>query len=173
MGAASQGATANVAAEPATFAADRMLGRLARWLRVLGHDVAYGPHLRGRTLLQRARADRRWVLTRDTRLRRETPLPPLVFLTSDQLGEQLRQVAEAVPLDGRDFLRRCLACNRLVEPVARDAVRARVPSYVWETQAAFHACPGCGRLYWAGTHRGRIRQELRDLGLGHLVEQDP
>ena len=34
----------------AAFAVDKMLGRLARWLRILGHDVAYGPHLRGRTL---------------------------------------------------------------------------------------------------------------------------
>lgn len=162
----------SAAGSPATFAVDAMLGRLARWLRVLGHDAAYGPHLRGRTLLRLARAERRWVLTRDTRLRREAPLPPLVFVTSDHLREQLRQVAAAVPLDGRDFLRRCVACNRLVEPVAPDAVRERVPPYVLATQRAFHVCPGCRRVYWSATHRTRIRAELEALGLGDLVEQD-
>src|SRR5689334_24447053 len=50
------------------FAVDRMLGRLARWLRVLGHDVAYGSHLGGRTLLDCARREGRLLLTRDTRL---------------------------------------------------------------------------------------------------------
>ncbi|MCW5892343.1 MAG: Mut7-C RNAse domain-containing protein [bacterium] len=173
MGPASQPhVAADPGGPPATFAVDRMLGRLARWLRVLGHDVAYGPHLRGRSLLRLARAEHRWVLTRDTRLRRETPLPPLVFIASDHLREQLQQVAAAVSLDGRDFLRRCLLCNRLVEPIARDQARARVPDYVWQTQATFHACPRCGRLYWSATHRTRMRAELEALGLGGLVEQD-
>jgi uncharacterized protein with PIN domain len=162
---------------PTRFAVDVMLGRLARWLRVLGHDAAYGPHLRGRTLLRLARAEDRWVLTRDTRLRRETPLPRLVFLTSDHLREQLHEVAAAVPLDGRGFLSRCLACNRLVEPVPAEQVRERVPPYVFATQTAFHVCPGCRRVYWSATHRPRILAEAAALGLGHLllghVQEEP
>jgi uncharacterized protein with PIN domain len=148
------------------FAADRMLGRLARWLRVLGHDVAYGPHLGGPTLVACARRERRLLLTRDTRLRRDPQLPPHLFLTSDYFREQLRQVAAAVPLGGPGLLRRCLACNRVLEEVPRERARARVPPYVYETTERFLSCGRCGRLYWPATHRARMLRELAALGLG-------
>jgi uncharacterized protein with PIN domain len=153
-----------VMAAPVAFAVDKMLGRLARWLRILGHDVAYGPHLGGRTLASCARREGRLLLTRDTRLVRDPDLPPHLFVASDHFREQLRQVAAAVPLGGR-FLGRCLDCNRPIEPVEKDAVRERVPPYVFATQAAFHRCSGCGRLYWAATHRTRMLAELAALGL--------
>jgi uncharacterized protein with PIN domain len=148
------------------FAADRMLGRLARWLRVLGHDVSYGPHLAGRTLLASARREQRLVLTRDTRLRRARNAPPLLFLTSDDFREQLRQVARAVPLANGPLFGRCLECNRMLEEVAREAVRDRVPAYVFATAGHFHRCSRCGRLYWPATHHAHMRRELETLGLG-------
>src|SRR5262245_36922355 len=103
------------------FAVDKMLGRLARWLRILGHDVAYGPHLSGRTLVDQARHEQRLLLTRDTRLLRDPHLPPHLFIASDHFRDQLRQVAAAVPL-GAGFLHRCLDCNRPLESVSREAV---------------------------------------------------
>jgi uncharacterized protein with PIN domain len=147
------------------FAADRMLGRLARWLRILGYDVAYGPHLGGRTLVACARRERRLLLTRDTRLRRDRQLPPHVFVRSDHFREQLREVAAAVPLRGAALLARCLECNRPLDEVSREAARDRVPPYVWETQARFQGCAGCGRLYWGATHREHMLDELTTLGL--------
>jgi uncharacterized protein len=157
---------------PARFAADVMLGRLTRWLRVLGHDVAYGPHLRRRTLLRCARAERRLVLTRDRALRREHPLPPTLFVASDRVGEQLAQVAAAVPLGGAAFLGRCLRCNRPLEALDRDAARPLVPAWVWETQPEIRRCPACQRCYWPATHEARMRAELEAFGLSDLVERD-
>jgi uncharacterized protein len=148
------------------FAADRMLGRLARWLRILGYDVAYGPHLAGRALVRCARDEARIILTRDTRLRRDPELPSHVFVTSDHFREQLRQVAAAVPLGGAELLRRCLDCNRILEEVPREAARERVPAFVFATAERFLGCRGCGRLYWPATHRDHIVRELAALGLG-------
>jgi uncharacterized protein len=153
-----------LATAPGGFAVDKMLGRLARWLRILGHDVAYGPHLSGRTLVDRARREHRLLLTRDTRLLRDPHLPPHLFITSDHFREQLRQVAAAVPL-GAGFLHRCLDCNRPLEAVAREAVAATVPPYVLSTQERFERCPGCGRVYWPATHRAHMLDELAALGL--------
>src|SRR5262245_21597683 len=153
------------AAEGLRFAADRMLGRLARWLRILGHDVAYGPHLRGRALVVCARRERRVLLTRDTRLVRDPELPPHLFLTSDDFREQLRQVGAAFPLESRNLFGRCLSCNRRLETVARADVRERVPAYVFKTAAHFHRCGRCGRLYWPATHHAHMRRELENLGL--------
>src|SRR5439155_434532 len=95
------------------FAVDRMLGRLARWLRILGHDVAYGSHLAGRTLVDCARREGRVLVTRDTRLVRRRDLPPHVLIASNYFREQLREVAAAVPLGDAGFLCRCLDESRL------------------------------------------------------------
>jgi uncharacterized protein len=148
------------------FAADRMLGRLARWLRILGHDVAYGPHLGGRGLVRCARHEGRVLLTRDTRLERDPELPPHVFVTSDHFREQLRQVADAVPLGGGSFLGRCLDCNRVLDEIPRERVEGRVPPFVYRQNQRFLACGGCGRLYWPATHRAHMLCELAALGLG-------
>jgi hypothetical protein len=153
-------------AEERRFAADRMLGRLARWLRIMGHDVAYGPHLGGRALVARARREGRVLLTRDTRLRRDAELPPHVFVQSDHFRDQLRQVAAEVPLGRPTLLSRCLDCNRPLDEVSREAARDRVPSYVWETTERFLRCGGCGRHYWPATHRAHMLRELAALGLG-------
>jgi uncharacterized protein with PIN domain len=150
------------------FAVDWMLGRLARWLRVLGHDVAWGPHLRRRTLLACARRDGRVLVTRDTRLLRERGLPPHVFVRSDAFRDQLRELAAAIPLGaaaGAVPFSRCLGCNRPLEEVARERVRARVPAHVWETAPRFRRCPGCERVYWPATHHAHMRRELAALGL--------
>lgn len=147
------------------FAVDRMLGRLARWLRVLGHDVAYGSHLGGRTLVACARREGRLLLTRDTRLLRDPQLPPHLFVESDDFREQLRQVAAAVALAEPAPFARCLDCNALLSDVPRDEARDRVPPYVFATTAQFLACPRCHRLYWPATHRDHMRRELAGLGL--------
>jgi uncharacterized protein with PIN domain len=154
------------------FAVDRMLGRLARWLRILGHDVAYGPHLRGRSLADCARREHRLLLTRDTRLLRDPELPPHLFIRSDHFREQIREVAASVPLATAPFLSRCLGCNRSLEEIGRDAVRDRVPPYVWETASRFLRCPRCDRLYWPATHRTHMLRELAALGLP-LAESGP
>jgi uncharacterized protein with PIN domain len=142
-----------------------MLGRLARWLRILGHDVAYGPHLHGDGLVECARRDGRTIVTRDTTLVRARHLPPYVFVTSDHFREQLRQVAAAVPLARGAAFTRCVECNHPLATIARDAVRERVPPYVFDTQHAFWTCPDCHRLYWPATHQARMRAELAALGL--------
>jgi uncharacterized protein with PIN domain len=159
---AASGATSE---SPVRFAADFMLGRLARWLRVLGHDVAWGPHLRRRELLDCARREGRVLLTRDTRLLRDPHLPPHVFVRSDHFREQLREVAAAVPIGTGAAFSRCLECNRPLDEVPRESVRDRVPPFVFETQRQFHRCGRCGRLFWPATHRDHMRRELATVGL--------
>jgi uncharacterized protein with PIN domain len=147
------------------FVVDRMLGRLARWLRVLGHDVAYGAHLGGRTAVGCARRDGRVLLTRDTRLLRDPHLPPHLFITSDRFRDQLREVAGHFALGTGDRFRRCLECNQLLEEVSREQARDRVPPYVWAAAARFLRCAHCARLYWPATHQEHMRRELEALGL--------
>ena len=148
------------------FVADRMLGRLARWLRIIGQDVAYGQQLAGTALVSLARRERRVILTRDTRLISRRALPPHLFVTSDSFREQLRQVVSAFTLEPlAGMLTRCLDCNEELREVERDQARARVPPYVWRTQDRFVACRRCGRIFWRATHLAHMLAELRALGI--------
>jgi uncharacterized protein len=147
------------------FAADRMLGKLARWLRLMGQDVIYGPHLCGYGLIRAARQEGRLILTRDRRLKQKQP-PDFLFIESDHYREQLRQVIRACNLEplARPFTR-CAECNTVLEPRTKAAVEALVPPYVFSTQERFFACPHCRRIYWPATHHERMLAELRKISL--------
>lgn len=150
---------------PTTFAVDRMLGRLARWLRALGHDAAYGPELHGPVLVATARREGRVIVTRDTRLARRRDLPPTIFIAHDRFRDQLLEVARAVPLAPEGFCTRCLDCNVLLEETTREAVGERIPAHVLATEARVWTCPSCRRVFWAATHIARMRDEMAKLGI--------
>jgi uncharacterized protein with PIN domain len=147
------------------FAADRMLGKLAKWLRLMGQDVIYGPHLTGYGLIRAARQEGRLILTRDRRLKQKQP-PEFLFIESDGYCEQLRQVVRACGIEpmARAFTR-CAECNALLEPRAKEAVETLVPPYVFSTQERFFGCPDCRRIYWPATHHDRMLEELKRLAL--------
>jgi uncharacterized protein with PIN domain len=149
----------------ARFAVDTMLGRLATWLRLIGQDATYGSHLGGRSLIRHARAERRTILTRDHRVPRLAGGLPVVFITSDDFREQLRQVIHACGLDPFAALfTRCIACNTPVVAVLKAALANQVPPYVFATQEHFGRCPRCLRIYWPGTHNDRVRKQLQQMG---------
>jgi uncharacterized protein len=147
------------------FAVDRMLGRLAKWLRVLGQDVIYGRHLSGAGLIHAARQENRIILTRDRRLRFMQP-QEFVFIESDQFREQLRQVINRFHLVPGDHLfSRCLTCNSWLQARPKASVKEAVPEYVFLTQDNFFWCAKCRRIYWPATHRQKMLEELQKLGL--------
>ena len=148
------------------FAADRMLGRLVKWLRVIGQDVIYGPHLTGYGLIRTARQENRLILTRDRGLKRKNP-PEFIFIESDRYAEQLRQVIEICHLKPLEKLfTRCLNCNSVLQPRSKESVQEIVPPYVFSTQENFFWCPKCRRVYWPATHHGRMLEELKKMGVG-------
>lgn len=151
--------------EPA-FIADCMLGRLARWLRIIGCDTEYFPAIADAELVERAERTGRLILTRDTLLiRRRKVRGNHFFIGHDQFRDQLRQVVSAFSLDPfARFLTRCIECNALLSPTEKDAdLAARVPSYVFMTHERFSTCPLCRRVYWEGTQRERMVEELREM----------
>jgi uncharacterized protein with PIN domain len=150
--------------EEIRFVADKMLGRLARWLRVMGRDVKYGTHLSGRGLLKEARREKRWILTRDRRLARTKNPPPTLLIQSHHFREQLKEVLKGLPFDPlARALTRCIECNQLLSPVPKKDVEARVPPYVFSSKESFVLCKGCHKVYWPATHRERMLEELKRI----------
>ena len=150
-------------AKETKFAADRMLGKLAKWLRIIGQDVIYGEHLSGYGLIRAARAENRLILTRDRGLKKKQP-PDFLFIESDYYREQLRQVIQACGLSALDkVFTRCLECNLVLERRSKPSVERVVPPYVFTTQENFSWCPRCRRVYWPATHHERMLEELKRL----------
>ena len=146
------------------FAADKMLGRLAKWLRIIGQDVIYGQHLSGQGLVRAATRERRIMLTRDRRIWRRNRDQSL-FIRDDHFRGQLRQVVEQYGLDPfAGLLTRCVECNEPLQPIGKEQVKDTVPPYVFETQEVFSLCPGCRRVFWPATHQKLMTEELERLG---------
>ncbi len=146
------------------FAADKMLGRLARWLRIIGQDVIYGQHLSGQGLVRTATRERRVMLTRDRKVWRRNR-ERSIFIRDDHFRAQLRQVVEECGLDPfGGLLTRCVECNERLQPIVKEEVRDTVPPYVFETQDLFSVCPGCRRVFWPATHQQLMVEELKRLG---------
>lgn len=144
------------------FLADGMLGRLAKWLRILGFDTAYDPALDDYALLRLARAEGRILLTCDHELAHHRGARSFLIESTD-LVSQLRQVIYDLHLGLNAIFSRCPVCNTLLEALGREAVRDRVPAHVLETHTEFYHCPHCDRIYWPGTHRARMLETLTRL----------
>ena len=150
---------------PIKFAADRMLGKLAKWLRVIGQDVIYGRHLSGYGLIRAARAEDRLILTRDRGLKHKQP-PTFIFIESNDYREQIRQVIRECGLTvGEALFTRCLNCNSVLQARPKESVETLVPPYVYSTQERFFWCPECRRVYWPATHHQKMLEELGNIGV--------
>lgn len=143
------------------FTADRMLGRLARLLRLLGYDTEYSPAMTTPQLQEIARRGDRVVLTRGRAEKRFPDLRNVFSVKSENAPEQLREVVEHFRLDAHTGLwTRCTLCNGTIERVERAALAGLVPPKVFEVYEEFYHCVGCGHVYWQGSHVERILNNL-------------
>lgn len=147
------------------FFVDCMLGKLARWLRILGYDAVFDPSLDDNEAIAVSLSENRVLLTRDRALLRRKRRPEAVFVRSTEPRHQILQVLEdlGLELDPALFFSRCLVCNAETRPAPRQEVESLVPSYVFATQDRFSRCGRCGRIYWKATHFQNMVAGLSEL----------
>lgn len=141
------------------FLADAMLGKLARWLRIIGYDTEYMPHGGDEELVLAAEREGRTILTRDGDLYRRAVRRGVsaLLLKSTNLKEELAEISRAagLSLSGQT---RCPLCNRLLIECPASGVDGGPRPPLWR-------CPGCGKLYWHGTHWLKINEVLEASGI--------
>jgi len=146
------------------FLADGMLGKLTRWLRMLGHDVEYFNMLDDDELIKVARSERRILLTRDIRLYQEASMKGIeAFLIQgkteyEKLAELARKYKFKLEIDTSNS--RCPKCNSRIRPVSKEEVLDRIPKSTSKFYDEFWECPNCGKVYWRGSHWKRINKTL-------------
>ena len=147
------------------FLVDSTAGRLVRGLRMAGLNTLHRPEWTDEDLLRRLYSGTRVLLTRNLELLKRREVVFGRYLRGEAPAAQLREVLSLFGI--RDLARklaRCLACNALLKPVAKEAIRHRLEPLTLRYYHAFHCCPRCDRVYWAGSHVARMQASL-DLAL--------
>jgi len=140
-----------------------MLGKLAKWLRILGFDAAFFSRIEDQILLDLAEKEDRTLLTKDTGLLEQADIPSL-YIESDNWEDQVVQVMRHFHLkDQVQPYTRCAECNVALKPLPREKARNLAPPFVFKNAPSFSLCPHCGRVFWPGTHHRRMRSKIEDI----------
>ena len=136
------------------FLADIMLGRLARWLRILGYDTIYARKCIDTQIMVIAYKENRLILTRNTKLYKKLGSKRGFFVSYDGFKDQVKEVICALDMkfDSKIFLSRCADCNLSLISLPKADVQVKVPLYVYNTTDDFKTCPQCKRIFWSGSH---------------------
>ena len=148
------------------FVADGMLGKLSRWLRMMGHDVEYSATLNDDELMAIAKKEGRILLTRDMELFQRCASKGIdaFYVEGANEAARLADLAERFkfPLAINLEVSRCPKCNTQLRSAPKEAVAGKVEDKTYAYYGEFWQCPGCGQFYWQGAHWEKIRGTLRE-----------
>jgi len=143
-----------------------MLGKLTRWLRMLGQDVEYSRSVEDKKLIEMAKKEQRTILTRDLKLYQQAMMQGVnaVLVEASTGAEKLADLARRFnfKLEIDVTVSRCPKCNTKIRPVPKDMVIDRVPKTTSTYYNEFWECPSCGQVYWQGAHWKRIEKTLEE-----------
>ncbi len=152
----------------ARFIVDHNVGKMAKWLRMMGYDTLFFNGSDDAGMITTALTEDRVILTRDTGIvqRRLVTSGRLkaILINSDRVDVQMKQVIGTLNLDihYKPFTI-CLECNQPLAEISKEQVKERVPPYVFKTQQQYMECPACQRIYWRGTHWRAMNSKLKKL----------
>jgi len=150
------------------FIVDGMFGKLSRWLRLAGHDVAYvgdeklPPEEQDDALLERAKTGERILITADLDLHKRAVKAGLnsIFIGSIDIALQLVEVSKHVGarMEIKPENSKCPMCNGTLETTNKNQIEGLVPANVLKNNDEFWRCSKCGKIYWHGGHWKNITE---------------
>lgn len=155
------------------FIVDNNVGKLARWLRMMGYDTLLFKQKNDSKMIKIALHENRVILTRDTQLMKRRVITSgklkAVLITQDDPKAQLQETAANLNLSySFSPFSLCLECNQRLIPRDKEELRNLVPPHVFKTQNQYMECPVCHRIYWQGTHWQAMTRELKILQGGTI-----
>ncbi len=147
------------------FIVDTNVGKLVKWLRMMGYDTLFFNGSDDSNMIATALAEGRVILTRDTQIMKRRVVASgrlkAIFIQSDEPELQMRQIINTLGLDCQFRpLAICLECNQSLLERSKQQVKDLVPPYVFQTQSQYMECPNCHRIYWRGTHWEAMTKKL-------------
>lgn len=146
------------------FICDVHLGKLARYLRMLGFDVYYKNDLNDEEIVKISLKERRAILTRDLGILKRNEVAHGYFLRSDNVEIQTKEVVKRFDLQKliKEYTR-CLDCNLQLVQVDKSKIINELPPKVVTFQQEFYKCLSCTKLYWRGTHHQKMLSFVKKI----------
>lgn len=147
------------------FITDSMLGKITRWLRMLGYNIKYFRSIDDKQLIKYAKTEHRTLLTRDRELYQQAIKQEITaFLVEGATeAEKLANLAKQfdLKLEFDVKVSRCPKCNTRIKTIPKDRIVSRVHKRTLSSYSEFWECPGCEQIYWRGAHWKRINETLK------------
>jgi uncharacterized protein with PIN domain len=146
------------------FILDAHLGKLAKYLRMLGFDTLYRNDFGDDEIIDISLKEKRIILTRDKLLLQSRRVTHGYYVRATEKHEQLREVVQKFDLykQFRSFTR-CMTCNAVLVPKTGEEVRNLVQEDILQLYSEFYFCPNCVKVFWKGSHFKRMESYIRDL----------
>jgi uncharacterized protein with PIN domain len=150
------------------FIADNNVGKLARWLRLMGYDTLLLKQKNDGQMIKIALSENRVILTKDAQFMKRRLVTngelKTIHIKQDDPKLQVQEVVETLNLNYHfKSFSLCLECNQALIGRNKEEVQNLVPPHVFETQTQYTQCPACHRIYWPGTHWQAMVKKLQDL----------
>ena len=145
------------------FITDSNLGKLVKWLRILGYDTTYYTGDVDRIFLRKAEREGRVVLTRKRDMAERQYSGQMVIIQHERVENQLRELINKLSLEPEpeQTLKICIRCNEELRQVSREEAAGLVPDYIFRIHKEFRMCPRCGGIFWPGTHKANVDEFLK------------
>ncbi|NWG28529.1 MAG: Mut7-C ubiquitin/RNAse domain-containing protein [Ignavibacteriaceae bacterium] len=148
------------------FVADVHLGRLTKYLRMMGFDVLYKNNFDDDEIVQLSLKEKRAILTKDRGVLKRNEVTHGYFVRSTKVEEQVKEVLNRFDLKNeiKEFSR-CIECNELLMPIKKELIVNQLPQKVAQSQNEFYQCPSCNKNFWKGTHYRRMLSFIKQQSI--------
>ena len=146
------------------FVADVHLGRLTKYLRMIGLDVLYRNNFIDDEIVRISLDEKRTILTKDRGILKRTEVTHGYWVRSTRVKEQAIEVLKRFDLKNQIMeFSRCIECNQLLKTVTKEQIINELPEKVACLQTKFYHCPSCKKLFWEGTHYHKMLAFIQSL----------
>ena len=146
------------------FVLDVHLGKLAKWMRMLGFDSRYENNYSDEQIAELSIAEKRTILTMDRGILKRKNITRGYWVRNSDPFKQVIEIIDRFDLKKElNELTRCLSCNNLLEEIEKDKVLNRLPEKVKLFNNEFFICTRCDKIFWKGSHYKRMQKLIEKI----------
>lgn len=146
------------------FIVDVHLGRLAKYMRLLGFDTLYENNFSKEELIDKSINERRTIITKDRNLLKRNEISHAYWVRNIFPEDQLKELIERFDLkDQVKEFSRCLECNNILQKIDKEKIEKRLPPKVKEWHNEFYYCSNCDKIFWKGSHYEKMKRIIEKI----------
>jgi uncharacterized protein len=144
------------------FLCDVMLGKLAKYLRILGLNTVY---VTSATILDKYKNNNTTTLFFTKRILKKVPHNNFIYIRSNDVLAQLTEIRNVIKpyINSKTFMKRCIQCNTLLNDAKQNDIEGLVPEFIFHTHSVFKTCPLCMKIYWQGSHVEHMGKRVKEI----------